>query len=69
MSRSNFLPNAFKWEIFGKVDFFNTVEAEVIIFSGYVETNETMVINKFQRVRLTFNFSAKFAHIEVPSTH
>ena len=30
--------------------------------------NETMAINKFQRSRLTFNFSAKVAHIGVPST-
>ena len=28
-----------------------------------------MVINKFQRTRLTFNCSAKVAHIGVPSTH
>ena len=28
-----------------------------------------MAINKFQRSRLTFNFSAKVAHIRVPSTH
>ena len=28
-----------------------------------------MAINKFQRSRLTFNFSAKAAHIGVPSTH
>ena len=28
-----------------------------------------MTINKFQRSRLTFNFSAKVAHIGVPSTH
>ena len=27
-----------------------------------------MAINKFQRSRLTFNFSAKVAHIGVPST-
>ena len=27
-----------------------------------------MAINKFQRSRLTFNFSAKIAHIGVPST-
>ena len=26
-------------------------------------------MNKFQRSRLTFNFSAKVAHIGVPSTH
>ena len=28
-----------------------------------------MAINKFQRSRSTFNFSAKVAHIGVPSTH
>ena len=28
-----------------------------------------MAINKFQRSWLTFNFSAKVAHIGVPSTH
>ena len=28
-----------------------------------------MAINKFQRSRLTFNFSAKVTHIGVPSTH
>ena len=28
-----------------------------------------MAKNKFQRSRLTFHFSAKVAHIEVPSTH
>ena len=28
-----------------------------------------MAINMFQRSRLTFNFSAKVAHIEVSSTH
>ena len=28
-----------------------------------------MAINKFQRSKLTFNFSAKVAHIGVPSTH
>ena len=28
-----------------------------------------MAINKFQRSRLTFNFSAKVAHNVVPSTH
>ena len=29
-SRSILLPNAFEWEVFGKVDFLNTVEAKVI---------------------------------------
>ena len=28
-----------------------------------------MAINKFQRSRLTFNFSANVAHIGVPSAH
>ena len=28
-----------------------------------------MVINKYQRSRLTFDFSAKVAHIGVPSTY
>ena len=28
-----------------------------------------MALNKFQRSRLTFNFSAKVAHTGVPSTH
>ena len=54
---------------FKNVDFLNTVEAKFIILTLYVETNETMAINKFQRSRLTFNFSAKVAHIGVPSTH
>ena len=70
MSRSNFLPNAFKWEFFCKVDFLNTVEAKVIFLTWYVETNETMLMNKFQRPWLTFNlYSANVAHIGVPSTH
>ena len=56
-------------DLFWKVDFLNTVEAKVIILTWYVKPNETMAINKFQRSRLTFNFSAKVAHIGVPSTH
>ena len=56
---------------FWKVVFLNTIEAKVIILSWYVKPNETMAINKFQRSRLTFNFSAKVAHIGVlpVSTH
>ena len=54
---------------FWKFHFLKPVEAKVIILSWYVEPNETMAINKFQRSRLTFNFSAKVAHIGVPSTH
>ena len=53
---------------FWKVDFLNTFEAKVIILTWYVKPNEAMAINKFQRSRLTFNFSAKVAHIGVPST-
>ena len=52
-----------------KVDFLNTVEAKVIILTLYVKPNESMAINKFQRSRLTFDFSAKVSHIGVPSTH
>ena len=47
----------------------NTVEAKVIILTSYVKTNETMAINKFQRSWLTFDLSAKVAHIGVPSTY
>ena len=56
--------------IFLKVDFLNTVKAIVIIIlTLYVETNETMAINKFQRSRLTFALSAKVPHIVVPSIY
>ena len=68
-SRSNLLPNAFKWEFFLTVDCLNTVEAKVIILTLYVKTNETMAINKFQRSRLTFALSAKGAHIVVQSIY
>ena len=54
---------------FLKFHFLKTVEANIIILTWYVKPNETMAINKFQRSRLTFNFSAKVAHIGVPSTH
>ena len=49
--------------------FLNAVEAKVIILTSYVEPKETMAINKFQRSRLTFDLSAKVAHIGVPSTY
>ena len=49
--------------------FLRTVEAKVIILTWYVKPNETMAINKFQRSRLTFNFSAKVTHIGAPSTY
>ena len=54
---------------FWKVDFLNTGEAKVIILTWYVKTNETMAINKFQRSRLTFDLSAKVAHIVVKSIY
>ena len=59
------LNGIFFWNFY----FLKTVEAKVIILTWYVEPNETMAINKFQRSRLTLNFSAKVAHIGVPSTH
>ena len=66
-SRSNLLSNAFKWDFFfEKDDFLKTVEAKVIIITRYVQSNETMHMNKFQRSRLTFDLSAKVAHIGVP---
>ena len=40
--------------IFFKDDFLKTVEAKVIIITRYVQSNETVTINKFQRSRLTF---------------
>ena len=49
-------------EIFWKVDFLNTVEAKVIILTSYVKPNEAMAIHKFQRSRLTFDFSAKVSY-------
>ena len=55
--------------MFWKVDLLNTDEAKVIILTWYVKTNETMAINKCQRSRLTFDLSAKVAHIGVPSSY
>ena len=50
-----------------KIDFLNTVGAEVINATWYVKPNETMAIIKFQRYRLTFGFSAKVSPIGVQS--
>ena len=55
----------FKWVFFWKVHFLNTVEAKVIILTWYVKPKETLAMNKFQRSRLTFIFTAKVAHIGV----
>ena len=49
---------------FWKVDFLNTVEAKVIILTWFVQSSV-----KIQRSRLTFDLSAKVAHIGVPSTY
>ena len=49
--------------IFLKYDFLKTAEAKVIIITRYVQSYETVTINKFQRWRLTFDFSAKVAHV------
>ena len=68
-TRSNLLPNTFKWDFVLKRWFFNTVEAKVIILTWYVKPYVTMAINKFQRSRLTFDLSAKVAPIWVPSTY
>ena len=54
---------------FFELDFLNTLEAKIIILTWNVEPNEVMAINKFQRSRLTFNFSAKVAHIGIPLTY
>ena len=54
---------------FLKMIFLKTVEAKVIIITRYVQPNETMTINKFQRSRLTFDLSAKVAHIGAPSIY
>ena len=53
---------------FIKDDFLKTVEAKVIIITRYVQSNETVTINKFQRLRSTFDLSAKVAHVEFPET-
>ena len=38
-----------------KLIFWKTVEALVIILTWYIQPNETMAINKFQSLRLTFD--------------
>ena len=49
MSRSNLLPYAFNWDFFLKDDLLKTVKAKVIIITRYVQSNETVTINTFQR--------------------
>ena len=58
--------------IFWRVDFLNTVEAveaKIIILAWYVQSDDKLAMNKFQRSRSTFDLSAKVAHIGVPSTY
>ena len=65
---SNWLPYAFKWD-FLKSDFLKTVEAKVNILAYYVQSDDTLAINQFQRSMFTFDLSAKVAHIGVQSTY
>ena len=51
-------------KLYEKLIFLKTVEALVIILTWYVEPNETMAINKFQRSRLTFDLLAKSLILE-----
>ena len=58
--------------IFWRVDFLNTVEAveaKIIILAWYVQSDDKLAMNKFQRSRSTFDLSAKVSHIGVPSTY
>ena len=64
MSRSNLLPNAFKWDFFWKFHFLKTVEAKVIILTWYVEPNETMAINKFQRSSSPLTYQPRLLILE-----
>ena len=47
-----------------KLIFWKTVEGLVIILPWYIQHNETIAINKFQRSRLTFDLSAKSLILE-----
>ena len=47
-----------------KLIFWKTVEGLVIILLRYIQPNETIAINKFQRSRLTFDLSAKSLILE-----
>ena len=53
-SRSNRHPNAFRWK---KLDFF--------LFSQLICLAELLTLNKLQKSRLSFDLSAKVAHIGV----
>ena len=62
-----FIPNAFIWENIWKVDLSITVEIKVIMFTGYIKRNGTLIINKYKRPRLTFDLSANITQIGLPS--
>ena len=47
-----------------KLIFWKTVEGLVIILPWYIQPNETIALNKFQRSRLTFDLSAKSLILE-----
>ena len=47
-----------------KLIFWKTVEGLVIILTWYIQPNETIAINKFQRSRLTFDLLAKSLILE-----
>ena len=55
--------------LFLKISFFENCWGQSYYSHLNVEPNLTIAINKLQRSGLTFNFSAKVAHIGVPSTH
>ena len=54
---------------FEKMIFLKTVETKVIIITRYVQPNEIVTMNKFQRSMLTFDLSAKVAHIGILSIY
>ena len=64
--RSNSPPNAFEWELFEKLNFLILLKPKKL-FS--LDMFNLVPINKFQRSRLTFDLSAKVAHIGVPSSY
>ena len=54
---------------FLKDDFLKTVEANAVIIIRYAQPNDTIIKNKFQRSRLTFDLSANVTRIGVPSIY
>ena len=63
------LPDAFEYIVFFKYDFLKSIETYLIIIFRYVQPQETMTINKFQRPWLAFDFLAKVAYIGVLSIY